>query len=68
MIDGPIGQQRDDILAAMQIAAVVNANRERKKPYPVSDFVPKWDRTPPTPEELFKKLAGINAAVGGTTQ
>lgn len=52
----------------MQIAAVVNANRERKKPYPVSDFVPKWDRTPPTPEELFRKLAGINAAVGGTTR
>lgn len=52
----------------MQIAAVVNANRERKKPYPVSDFLPKWDQTAPTPEELFQKLAGINAAVGGTTQ
>ncbi|MER7077915.1 Protein of unknown function [Saccharopolyspora kobensis] len=68
MIEGPIGQRRDDILTAMQISAVVNANRDRKQPYPFSDFVPKWDRTQPTPEELFRKLAGINATLGGSTQ
>lgn len=65
MIQGPIGQGRDDIHAAIVASAVVNANRERKKPYPVSDFIPKWDRTKPTADDLFKKLVGINAAIGG---
>lgn len=65
MIEGPIGQSRDDILAAIVTAAIVNSNRERKKPYPVTDFIPKWDRTKPTTEELFNKLVGINAAIGG---
>lgn len=65
-LEGPIGQKRDDILAASQIAAVINVNRSRKKPYPVEDFIPKWDTSPQTPEEMMDKIRRINAAMGGT--
>lgn len=65
-IEGPIGQRRDDILAASQVAAVVNVNRSRSKPYPVEDFIPQWDQSAQTPEELMEKIRGINAAVGGS--
>lgn len=65
-IEGPIGQRRDDILVASQIAAVVNVNRSRQKPYPVSDFIPQWDQSKPSEEDMLERVRAMNAAMGGT--
>lgn len=52
----------------MAVAATVNANRKRKQPYPVTDFLPTWSkagRQEQTPEEMFAAITRANAAFGG---
>ncbi len=66
-IEGPIGGARADVHASMVSAAVTNANRSRRRPYRVADFMPTWDRRrePQTPEEMFAAVVALNQRLGG---
>ncbi|WP_228979721.1 hypothetical protein [Streptomyces sp. DH12] len=63
---GPLGPRRGDVHAAIIAAAVVNM--QRKRPLPISDFLPRWDRAPKTPEQLFQAAMAANVAMGGTVR
>jgi hypothetical protein len=68
LITGPLGGARGDINAATIASAIVAVNTGKgKKPPPLNDFIPRWDRTrvKKTPEELFKAAMAANAALGG---
>lgn len=67
-VEGPIGGARGDVHAAMGVAATINVNRKRQQPYPVSDFVPRWDtrRESQTPEQMLAIVVGLNRRMGGT--
>lgn len=68
----PFGPERDDLRAALVAAVIANVNRDpkkRRKPYEVSDFMPKFDRGP-EPErksdgELLARVEMLNAVFGG---
>lgn len=67
-IEGPLGGRRGDVHAAMGVAATVNVNRKRKRPYPISDFMPPWgdeSRREQTPEEMAAAVMRVNTALGG---
>lgn len=51
----------------MVSAAVTNANRSRRRPYKVADFLPTWDRRreAQTPEEMFAVVVALNKRLGG---
>lgn len=67
LVDGPLGGARGDVHAAVGAAATVNVNRSRRRPYPVSDFVPTWDthREQQTPEQMLAIVVGLNRRMGG---
>lgn len=65
-ITGPLGAQRFDLQAGIIAATVANAMSGKAKAVP-ADFIPKWDRRPLSPEELFSKVKQLNAALGGTS-
>lgn len=44
---GPLGADRGDVQAGMIAQTVANVNRPKgKAAYKLTDFIPKWDRTP----------------------
>lgn len=43
-MNGPLGTMRDDILHGLLMSLIANVNRDpKKKPYPLEDFVPRWN-------------------------
>ncbi|WP_386444341.1 phage tail assembly protein T [Streptomyces ovatisporus] len=68
-VTGPLGPPRADIHTGIIAATIANANRGGKgREYTAQDFIPKWDKRPLTPEELFQKVAQANAALGGAVK
>lgn len=74
---GVLGQERDDILAALvaeRVTTMLTAKQKSKraKKWEISDFIPKWGSQKKTstqraaPEEMKKKLLDLNKAFGGT--
>lgn len=65
-VTGPLGSPRTDLQTGIIAAAVVNAitGKARAKP---GDFIPKWDRAPAAPEDLFRKVQQLNQALKGDT-
>lgn len=67
-ISGPLGGARGDVNAAMISTAIVAVNRGKgQRPPKLSDFMPRWDRTPvrKSPEDLFKAAMAANASLQG---
>lgn len=67
-LTGPLGGRRLDIAAAIGAAATINANRKRRRPHRVEDFVPVWSkpaRQAMSPEEMWAAVRRINAGMGG---
>jgi hypothetical protein len=68
-IAGPLGSRRGDVHAAMVAAAVINSQRTKGRPLPVSDFIPRWDRRAgQSPEEMFRAAMAATIAMGGTVR
>lgn len=65
-ITGPLGAPRTDLHAGIVASAVVNALSGKARAKPI-DFIPKWDRQPATPEDLFRKVQQLNRALKGDT-
>lgn len=67
---GPLGDDRDDHLAALIASTVANANRARRKSYPLDDFLMTWGagrrRPEQSPDEMLAAVMVINKALGGT--
>ena len=59
-VTGPLGQERDDLLAALVALVVANFSGSKKK-HKLGDFVPEWDRRPQTPDEQLNKIRGMHA-------
>ncbi len=58
----PFGEMRADLRSGIIAAAVVNVNRGRgQKPFPASDFMPKFDE----PERKVMTAAQIEARLMG---
>ncbi|MGH3933637.1 MAG: phage tail assembly protein T [Pseudonocardiaceae bacterium] len=67
-LTGPLGGRRLDIAAAIGAAAAVNANRSRRRPYSVEDFIPVWSKPPRqamSPEEMWAAVQRIQAGMSG---
>lgn len=67
-ISGPLGGRRTDIAAAIGASATANANRSRRKPYKVTDFLPTWDRPKQSPEDMWSRVVAMNERMGGVTR
>lgn len=66
-IAGPLGPARADIHTAMIGSWVVNSQRGKRGPLPLSKFLPAWFEKPAqTPEEIYRRIQQINAGLGGT--
>ncbi|WP_433225615.1 phage tail assembly protein T [Actinomadura formosensis] len=53
---GPLGQQRDDQLAALIAAAVANVFRDKGKAAEPKDYLPRWE-APQRPAEPPEEVA-----------
>lgn len=61
---GPLGGERDDVLAAIVSAVTMNAAGP-KNPAKVDDFLPEWDRKPQTWQEQLSIVQQLNKVYGG---
>jgi hypothetical protein len=48
----PFGDMRGDMQAAIVASTVANVQRQRKKAYKVTDFMPVFERKEQSPEEM----------------
>jgi hypothetical protein len=76
----PIGNERQDLHAAMVVSAIANVNRDPKKqkrPYSPNDFMPNFGGPLPTspatqgrgrqtPGQMLEIVKMLNAAFGGS--
>jgi hypothetical protein len=79
-VTGFLGQERDDILAAMvaeRVTSMLQGKQKgkRTKQWQISDFIPKWGATKPSgerermaPERMKDKLIALTKAFGGTVK
>jgi hypothetical protein len=69
---GPLGGAREDVLAGVLGAAVMNSQRTKNsdRKWSASDFLPEWDQNKPRPQRTWQELLALaqqaNAALGGT--
>lgn len=65
-ITGPLGPPRADLHAGIIAATIANIHRGKgSRALAPGDFIPRWDRRPRTPEELWKLAIAANAGLGG---
>lgn len=67
-VEGPIGNLRGDIQAAVGAALLANINRKKgAKKYGIDDFIPEWDTDDGEGEELTpeQQRERVFAAMGG---
>lgn len=63
-VTGPLGQERDDTLAALVALVVANSAGSKKK-LKLSDFLPTWDRPRQTPDQQSDTIRALHVMFGG---
>lgn len=67
-VTGPLDSRlRGDISAGIIAATVANSSGSKKR-LKASDFIPRWFKRKPTPQEIWAEVMKANAAFGGTVQ
>jgi hypothetical protein len=67
---GTLGEARNDVLVAHQMALLANINRDskkRSKPYTAQDFLPQWrPREPQSWQDMKNMARALTKAFGGS--
>ena len=63
-VSGQLGQERDDVLAALVSLVVANSAGSKKK-LKLADFLPKWDRPRQTASQQADKIRALHVMFGG---
>ncbi|MFC8155871.1 hypothetical protein ACFUO0_17720 [Streptomyces cinereoruber] len=65
-VTGPLGPTRADVLHGIRAAVTANSVAGKGRKATPRDFIPTWDQSPPSAEDMFETVRTVTALLGGT--